>query len=72
MTADARSGDIINMEEAMNINHDEEHKLVEGGPRDLVAVLLFKSASGRDDHFSARKKNMEFNCCMAENRSIRG
>ena len=35
VTADARSGDIINREEAMNINRDEEHRLIEGGPRDF-------------------------------------
>ena len=56
VTADAGSGDIINIECAMNINRDEEHRLVEGTLRDLVTVLLLKSASGRDDHLSAYYK----------------
>ena len=32
---------------------NEEHRLVEGRPRDLVTVLLLKSVSGQDDHFGA-------------------
>ena len=47
VTADARSGDIINMEGATNINRDAEHRLVEGGPRDLVTVLWLRSVSGQ-------------------------
>ena len=31
VTADARSGNIINKEDAMNINSDEEHRLVDRG-----------------------------------------
>ena len=53
VTDDAWSGDIINMEDAMNTNRDEEHKLVEGGPRDLVSVLLLKSVNGQDYHLGA-------------------
>ena len=49
VTADARSGDIINREEAMNINRDEEHRLIEGRLRDLVT-------GSRDDHLSAHNK----------------
>ena len=49
VTADARSGDIINIEDATNINRDEEHRPVEWGPRDLVTVLLLKCVSGQDD-----------------------
>ena len=30
VTADARSGDIINIEDAANINRDEEHRPIEG------------------------------------------
>ena len=52
-TADARSGDIINIENATDINRDQEHRLVEGGPRDLVTVLLLKCVSGQDDHLGA-------------------
>ena len=57
VTFDAGSGNIFNMEDAMNINRDEEHGLVEGGSRDLVTVLLLKSVSGRDDHLSAHNKH---------------
>ena len=35
MTADSRSGDIINIEGATVIRRDEEHRLVEWEPRDL-------------------------------------
>ena len=40
------SGNFINKEDATNINRDEEHRLVQGGPRDLVTVLLLKSVRG--------------------------
>ena len=33
VTADASSGDVINIEDATNINHDEDHRLVEGRGR---------------------------------------
>ena len=36
VTADARSGDIINREDATNVNREEEHRRVEGGPHGLV------------------------------------
>ena len=39
VTADARSGDIINIEDAANNNRDEKHRPIEGGPRDLVTVV---------------------------------
>ena len=32
------------------INRGMGNRLVEGGPRDLVTVLLLKSVSGQDDH----------------------
>ena len=51
------SGNIINIEDAMNINRDEEDRLVAGWPRDLVTVLLHKSVCGRDDHLSAHNKH---------------
>ena len=54
VTADARNGDIINIEDATNINLDTEFRLVEGRPRDVVAVLLPKSVSGRDDDLGAQ------------------
>ena len=57
MTADARSGDIINIEAATNIRRDEEQRLVEGGPRDLVTVLLLKSVGGQDGHLGAYDKH---------------
>ena len=53
VAANARSGNIIYTEDAMNINRDEERRLVEGGSRDFVTVLLLKSVIGQDDHFSA-------------------
>ena len=53
MTADARSGDIVNIEEATRINRDEEDRLVEGRPRDLVTVLLLKCVSGQDEYLGA-------------------
>ena len=53
VAADARSGDIINIEDATNITRDMEHRLVEEGPHDLVTVLLLKNVSGRDDHLGA-------------------
>ena len=70
VTADARSGDIINIEDAANINRDTEHTLGEGGPRDLVTVLLLlKGFGGRDDHFGAydnrREKGGEISCNVA-------
>ena len=40
VTANARSGDIINIEDATNINRDAEHRLVEGRPRDLVRSVV--------------------------------
>ena len=40
VTAGARSGYIINIADATNINCDEEHRLDEGRPRDLVIVLI--------------------------------
>ena len=49
MTADARSRDISDIEDVTNINRGMGHRLVEGGPRDLVTVLLLKSVSGQDD-----------------------
>ena len=52
-TADAGSGDIINIEAATNINRDEAHRLIEGRPRDLVTVLFLKSVRGQDDHLGA-------------------
>ena len=52
VAADARCGNIIHTEDAMNINRDEERRLVEGGSRDLVTVLLLKSVIGQDQ-FSA-------------------
>ena len=55
VTADATSGDIINIEDAANINRDEEHGLVDEGPRDLVTVLLLKCFSVQD-HFGAYDK----------------
>ena len=57
VTADARGGDIINIEEATNINRDEEHRMVEGRPRDLVTVLLLKCVNNQDDHLSAYNKH---------------
>ena len=53
VTADARSGNIINIEDSANINRDEEHRPVEGRPRDLVIVLLLKCVSGPCDHLGA-------------------
>ena len=52
-TAGAGVGYIINFEDATNIIRDTEHRLIEGGPRDLVTVLLLKSVSGRNDHLGA-------------------
>ena len=54
VTADARSEDVINIEEATNINRDEEHRLVEVGPRDLVTVLLLKSVGVQNDNKETR------------------
>ena len=59
VTADARSGDTINIEDATNINRDAEHRLVEGRPRDLVTVLLLKRVSVQDDHFGAYDEQRE-------------
>ena len=56
VTADARSGYIINIEDATNSRRDEEHRLVEGRPRDLVTVLLLKSIGVQDDHLGACDK----------------
>ena len=42
VTADARSGDTINITDATNINRDTEHRLVEGGPCDLVTLVAKK------------------------------
>ena len=53
VTADARSGNIMNIEDATNINRDEEHRPVEGGPRDLLTVLLLECVSGPCDHLGA-------------------
>ena len=36
---------------------DEEHRLVERGPYDLVTVLLLKSVGGQDGHFGAYDKH---------------
>ena len=52
MTAHARSGDFI-IEDANDINRDEEHRPVEEGPRDLVTVLLLKCVSGTYVHLGA-------------------
>ena len=54
--AEARSGDIINIEDATNINGDEEHRLVERRLCDVVIVLLLESVSVHDDHFGAYDK----------------
>ena len=56
VTADSRSGDIINIEGATIIRRDEEHRLVEWEPRDLVTVLLLKRVSVQDDHLGAYDK----------------
>ena len=52
-TADARSGEIIKIDDATDINCDAEHTLVEGSVRALLTVLLHKSVSGQDDHLGA-------------------
>ena len=59
VTGNAMSADIINIEDATNINRDMEHRLVECGPRNLVTVLLLRSVSGRDDHFGAYDNRRE-------------
>ena len=59
MTADVRSGDIIDIEDATIINREMEHRLFQGGPRDLVTVLLLKSVSGQDDHFDEHENQEE-------------
>ena len=56
VTTDARSRDTISIEDATNIDRDEEHILVEERPRDLVTVLLLKSVSVQDDHLVAYDK----------------
>ena len=66
MTADARSGDIINIENATNINRDMENRLVEGGPRGLVAVLLLKKVSGRHGHFGTHDSRGDKRCNLME------
>ena len=50
VTADARSGDVIDVEDVMTVNREVEYRLVYGGFCDLVTVLLLKSVSGQDDH----------------------
>ena len=78
VTADARSGDIINIEDATNINHDTEHRLVEVGPRDLVTLLLLKRpyevveviTSARVTTEEKRDRgHVKFDGCMTEVRS---
>ena len=56
VTADSRSGDIINIEGATITRRDEEHRLVEWEPRDLVTVLLLKRVSVQDDPLGAYDK----------------
>ena len=48
-----------NMEDATNINRDTERRLDEGGPRDLVTVLLLKSVSGQNSHLGAHDNRRE-------------
>ena len=47
VTGDARSGDIIYIEDATKINRDEEHRLIEGGPPDLVTAAAQEFPSMR-------------------------
>ena len=56
VTADLRSGDIINIEGATIIRRDEEHRPVEWEPRDVVTVLLLKRVSVQDDPVGAYGK----------------
>ena len=44
VTADAATGQVLKTEVAEGITRNTEHSLLEGGPRDIITVLLYEAS----------------------------
>ena len=45
MTLDASTGHLIEIEAVRNITREREHRLIPGGPRDIVTLLIWSNST---------------------------